>query len=366
MARILVAMSGGVDSSVAAARLQRAGHQVVGVTLHLWDYPDDSAPKSRCCAPEDIHDAARVADYLGFPHYAFDRREAFIDRVVRPFIDAYLVGSTPSPCVHCNRLVKFAELFAIAKRLGCAALATGHYARIEAHDNRVELHRGLDATKDQSYFLFALSEEQLRQTTFPLGDSTKADVRAEAIELDLPGAHKGESQELCFVQTGQYDKFIEERAVDRVRPGTIMQSDGRVLGAHRGVHQFTLGQRKNLGVATGQRSYVTALNAVTGEVRLGDKSELLRNWARLADAQFAADIRLPVQVLCMVRYRGELHQATVRQQQGAIIVDFAQSVAPVVPGQFAVFFHDTRVVGGGKIVAAGAADPRKCESTEAS
>ncbi len=346
-------MSGGVDSSVAAARLKQAGHEVVGVTLHLWDYPDDGAQKSRCCAPEDIHDAARVAAYLGFPHFAFDRREAFLDQVVRPFIDEYLAAATPSPCVQCNRFVKFTELLGIAGRLGCAAMATGHYARLDTSSGGTELHRGVDATKDQSYFLFALQPEQLSKLIFPLGESTKVEVRAEAIALGLPGANKGESQELCFVQTGQYDQFIESRAGSRVRPGQVVQSDGRVLGVHRGVHQFTLGQRKNLGVSTGQRSYVTALDPVSGEVRLGDKAELLRDWARIEDLQLAPDLNLPIEVTCMVRYRGEQHPATVRRRNDSVFADFAAALAPVVPGQYAVFFQGDRVVGGGKIAEAG-------------
>src|SRR5512142_2759876 len=181
-------MSGGVDSSVAAARLLSQGHEVIGVTLHLWDYPDDNAPKSRCCAPEDIHDAGRVAAHLGFPHYAFDRREAFLQRVVQPFVRDYLAATTPSPCVHCNRLVKFAELLRLAVRLGCSALATGHYAKVEQVNGQHELQRGVDQTKDQSYFLFSLRPEQLARLCFPLGNSTKVEVRAEALELALPGA----------------------------------------------------------------------------------------------------------------------------------------------------------------------------------
>jgi tRNA-uridine 2-sulfurtransferase len=346
-------MSGGVDSSVAAARLFRAGHEVVGITLHLWDYPDDAAPKSRCCAPEDIHDAARVAAHLGFAHYAFDRREKFKANVIAPFVDEYLAGVTPSPCVTCNQTVKFAELIPIADRLGCSLLATGHYARIIQREGRFELHRGLDTTKDQSYFLYALSDSQLARLCFPLGESHKADVRAEAIALGLPGATKGESQELCFVQTGQYDKFIAEQAGDRIRPGRIVQDDGRVLGQHAGVHQFTLGQRKNLGVATGQRTYVTAINPLSADVSLGDKGELARDWARLDDVKMAADMGLPCQVDCLVRYRGQRQPARLLRDNGDFQVQFDRPVTPVVPGQYAVFFNGDRVVGGGKIVATG-------------
>jgi tRNA-uridine 2-sulfurtransferase len=355
MSRILVAMSGGVDSSVAAARLMRQGHEVVGVTLHLWDYPDTESPKARCCAPEDIHDAAKVAAFLGFPHYAFDRRELFSRKVVEPFVDAYLEGVTPSPCVNCNQQVKFAELLRAADRLGCDRLATGHYARIVANDTRLELHRGADMSKDQSYFLYALTEATLARLAFPLGESTKAEVRAEALEWRLPGAKKGESQELCFVISGHHDKFIEERARERLRPGQILQPDGRSVGDHSGIHRFTIGQRKSLGVATGQRSYVTALDPATGDVMLGDKAELARDWAELSDVQLAPDLVTPCSVDCMVRYRGQLQPARLIEEQDQFRVEFSQPVAPVVPGQFAVFFHGARVVGGGKIRKAGRA-----------
>ncbi len=362
MARILVAMSGGVDSSVAAARLMREGHEVIGVTLHLWDYPESESPKSRCCAPEDIHDAAKVAAFLGFPHYAFDRRELFSKKVVNPFIDAYLSGVTPSPCVHCNQEVKFAELLRAADRLGCDRLATGHYARIVATDGRLELHRGADASKDQSYFLYALTEGELARLSFPLGDSRKAEVRAQAVEWHLPGATKGESQELCFVISGHHDRFIEDRARERLRPGHIVQPDGRIVGEHTGIHRFTIGQRKSLGVATGQRSYVTALDANSGDVFLGDKTELNRDWAVLSEVRLVPDIVTPCSVDCMVRYRGQLQRARLVHEREEFRVRFQEPVAPVVPGQFAVFFHGARVIGGGKITRAGrAALPREVE-----
>ncbi|HYQ31092.1 MAG TPA: tRNA 2-thiouridine(34) synthase MnmA, partial [Polyangiaceae bacterium] len=220
--RVLIAMSGGVDSSVAAARLCAQGYDVVGVTLHLWDYPDDGSVKSRCCAPEDVHDARRVADLLGIPHYAFDRRELFQREVVAPFVESYLEGETPSPCVRCNRGVKIRELFQLADRLSAARVATGHYARVLANGTNFELHRGRDHGKDQSYFLHMLGQDALSRLIFPLGDSDKPEIRAEALRLDLPGAQKGESQELCFVPTGRYDAFVAERAPERVRPGPIV------------------------------------------------------------------------------------------------------------------------------------------------
>jgi tRNA-specific 2-thiouridylase len=347
--RILVAMSGGVDSSVAAARLLAAGHDVVGVTLHLWDYPDDGSVKSRCCAPEDIHDARRVADVLGFPHYAFDRRELFQREVIEPFVDGYLSGATPSPCVRCNRGVKMRELQALAERLGAARVATGHYARLVHRAERVELHRARDLAKDQSYFLHMLSEPVLSRSCFPLGDASKTDVRAEAERLRLPGWNKGESQELCFVPSGRYDAFVSQRAPERVRPGAIVDEQGRKLGEHDGVHRFTIGQRRNLGVALGRPSYVVGLDAATGRVELGSPERLLSQSAELSELALAADVALPARVEVQVRYRGQPIAALVTAVGRGARVEFDVPVRAVVPGQFAVFYLGTRVVGGGLI-----------------
>ncbi|HEY6078377.1 MAG TPA: tRNA 2-thiouridine(34) synthase MnmA [Polyangiaceae bacterium] len=353
--RILVAMSGGVDSSVAAARLMAAGHDVVGVTLHLWDYPDDGSVKSRCCAPEDIHDARRVADALGFPHYAFDRRELFEREVIAPFVDGYLGGETPSPCVRCNRGVKLRELMTLADRLDASLVATGHYARIVRQGGRAELHRGRDASKDQSYFLHMLPEATLTRLCFPLGDSDKAEVRAEAQRLALPGAGKGESQELCFVPTGRYDTFVSERAGERLRPGPIVDESGREVGQHAGVHRFTIGQRRNLGVALGKPSYVVDIDPQQGRVSLGPVERLLASSASLAELSLASDVQLPLQAEVQVRYRGTPLPARIVAAEGGARVHFEKPVQAVVPGQFAVFYAGERVLGGGLIRSAEAA-----------
>lgn len=360
--RILVAMSGGVDSSVAAARLLAEGHDVVGVTLHLWDYPDDGSVKSRCCAPEDIHDARRVADALGFPHYAFDRRELFQREVIEPFVDGYLGGETPSPCVRCNRGVKIRELMTLADRLDASCVATGHYARIVRREGRVELHRGQDANKDQSYFLHMLSEATLSRLRFPLGDSGKAEVRAEAERLALPGAGKGESQELCFVPTGRYDAFVGERAGDRLRPGPIVDEQGRAVGQHAGVHRFTIGQRRNLGVALGKPSYVVGIDAEAGRVALGPVEQLMAGSATLTDLSLASDLELPLSAEVQVRYRGTpLPARVVKAGAGAKLL-FDRPVQAVVPGQFAVFYAGSRVLGGGLIRSAELAQPEMPEA----
>ena len=348
--RVLVAMSGGVDSSVAAARLTRAGLDVVGVTLHLWDTPDDGSVKGRCCAPEDVHDARRVADVLGIPHFAFDRRELFREQVVDPFVDAYLGGQTPSPCVQCNRSVKVHELLHLADRLGATRVASGHYARVRATPTGYHLLRGKDPRKDQSYFLHMLSSEDLSRLCFPLGEASKEEVRAEAAQLGLPGASKGESQELCFVPKGRYDQFVSEHSPERVRPGPIVDGRSQVVGQHRGIHGFTLGQRRNLGVSVGQRAYVVGIDRETATVRLGTREELLVTQAVLDQVSVAPDIRLPVDASVMVRYQGELRAATLSLESGAGALFFAEPALAVVPGQFAVFFLGDRVIGGGRII----------------
>lgn len=351
--RVLIAMSGGVDSSVAAARLCEEGYDAIGVTLHLWDYPDDGSEKGRCCAPEDQHDARRVADVLGIAHFTFDRRELFREKVVDPFVDAYSEGQTPSPCVACNRTVKMRELFALAPRLGAAKVATGHYARVVWEQGRARLYRGVDRTKDQAYFLHMLREDELARMLFPLGESTKEEVRAEALKRALPGASKGESQELCFVPSGHYGPFVHERADPaRVRPGPIVDREGRVVGRHEGVHAFTVGQRKGLGVALGKPSYVLEIDAETSTVRVGGEEGLLAWGAILrAGGDFCDDARFPLDNVCVrVRARHEGERARVEaRRDGSLLVRFETPVRAVSPGQVAVVYRGDRVLGGAVI-----------------
>lgn len=351
--RVLVAMSGGVDSSVAAARLHQEGYEVIGVTLHLWDYPDDGSVKGRCCAPEDVHDARRVADALGFPHYAFDRRELFEREVVTPFVNDYLEGITPSPCVRCNRGVKIAELIALADRLGASRVATGHYARlVRGSDGRVDLLRARDLNKDQSYFLHMLPDEILGRFLFPLGELDKQSVRQQAVLLQLPGANKGESQELCFVPTGRYDELVEKRAGDRVRPGPILDERGRVVGSHEGLHRFTRGQRRNLGIAVGHRAYVVDIDPESRAVRLGNKEDLLRSEIEVSELALRSGVELPIEAQVVIRYRGAPTLATIeRTGPDGARVSFKNHVSAPSKGQFAVFYDQERVLGGGLISA---------------
>jgi tRNA-specific 2-thiouridylase len=348
--RVLCAMSGGVDSSVAAARLVAQGFDVIGVTLHLWDYPDDGSVKGRCCAPEDLHDARRVADKLGIFHYTYDRRAEFDRTVVAPFVEAYLKGITPSPCVSCNRGVKLRELLQVADDLGAELIATGHYARVEREQQPPRLLRARDARKDQSYFLHMLPPETLRRLIFPLGEASKEEVREQALALGLPGAGKGESQELCFVPSGRYDEFVSQRAPERVRPGLIVDEQGRTLGEHGGIHRFTLGQRRNLGVATGQRSYVVHVDPESHQVQLGPRERLLAHGARVPLATLAPDVVLPLRCQVAVRYRGTPVVADVeRWGASGITLRFLEPVLAVVPGQYAVLYDGDRVLGGGAI-----------------
>ena len=352
--RVIVAMSGGVDSSVAAARLCDAGHDVVGVTLHLWDYDEDAKAHGRCCAPEDQYDARRVADAIGFPHYTFDRRELFARTVVDPFVDAYLAGDTPSPCTACNRGVKLAELFAIADKLGASRVATGHYARIVRDGSGApRLAMGADRSKDQSYFLYATPRAWLERLVFPLGDSTKPEVRQEASARALPGAGKGESQELCFAGTGAhaYADFVAGRAGARVRPGVIVDEEGRTIGAHEGVHRYTIGQRRGLGVALGRPAFVTRIDAESGTVHLGGEDALRSRSADVADVCLADGVALPLRAKVRVRYRheGDAALVTAGGPGGARVV-FDTPVRAVTRGQTAVFYDGDRVLGGGRIV----------------
>lgn len=362
--RVLVAMSGGVDSAVAAARLQDQGYDVVGVTLHLWDYPDEgsttgadglAAAKAhgRCCAPEDQYDARRVADFLGFPHFTFDRRELIEREVVAPFVASYGSGTTPSPCSACNRTVKLRELGVLADRLQARYVATGHYARtgVDPSSGATFLRTGLDPNKDQSYFLYATAPELLARMLFPLGDSHKPEVRAEALARKLPGAAKGESQELCFVGAGAhaYAAFVEQRLEART-PGAVLDRDGALVGQHDGIHRFTVGQRKGLKIALGRPVFVTSIDAVTGAVSVGDDADLVAASASLEDLVLAPGVTLPLEADVRIRYRhGGVRAKVHTAPNNRATLTFLEPVRAVAAGQIAVFYQGDRVLGGGRI-----------------
>jgi tRNA-specific 2-thiouridylase len=356
--RVVAAMSGGVDSSVAAALLHESGYDVVGVAMRLAPEPAPSGGARRrgtCCSHDDFEDARRVAERLGFPFYVIDLREDFAARVVDHFVGEYVAGRTPNPCVMCNQEIKFDRLWHRARALDADYVATGHYARIEPNaSGHPRLLRAVDASKDQSYFLFGLSEDALSRTLFPLGRLTKAQVRARARELGLRNADKPESQEICFVPDGDYARFVERRAdPTRLRPGRIVDASGRSLGAHDGVHRFTIGQRRGIGVAGGEPFYVRELRADAAEVVVGRAAELGSSGlsavrVNLIDPALAARPGAAVEV--KIRYRHPAIAARLTMVGGdRAEVLFAGRGPAVSPGQACVFYRGEEVVGGGFI-----------------
>ncbi len=354
--RVLVAMSGGVDSSVAAALLREAGYDVVGVAMRLAPEPAHLARRrATCCSHEDFEDARRVAERMDFPFYVVDLREDFASRVVGNFVSEYLAGRTPNPCVMCNREIKFDRLWQRARAVGADFVATGHYAQIRRDDaGRYHLLRAADAAKDQSYFLFSLTRDELSRTLFPLGGMTKSEVRARARELELANADKPESQEICFVPDADYARFVERVAGrDRLRSGQIVNSDGSKLAEHAGVHHFTIGQRRGLGVAAGEPLYVREIQSSTGNVIVGRRDELvshglLAREVSLVDWPGEHTAPLPVEV--KIRYRQNPIPASLRMRpdRRAEVRFLAQGPA-VTPGQACVFYRDDEVLGGGFI-----------------
>jgi tRNA-specific 2-thiouridylase len=357
-ARVLVAMSGGVDSSVAAAILRERGYDVVGVAMRLA--PEPAAGERRrgsCCSHEDFEDARRVAERMDFPFYVIDMRAEFDARVIGNFVSEYLAARTPNPCVMCNREIKFARLFERAAALEAEYVATGHYARIERDARgRYHLLRAADPAKDQSYFLFTLGQNELKRTLFPLGAMTKNEVRARARALGLVNADKPESQEICFVPDGDYARFVERAApAGRLRPGRIVDSAGRTLAAHAGVHRFTVGQRRGLGVSAPAPLYVREIRAQSGDVVVGPRAGLgalglLARDISLVDPAAAAAAG-PIAIDARIRYRHPTLPATLAlEEPGRARVSFVNGEGPAVtPGQACVFYRGDEVVGGGFI-----------------
>jgi len=379
MQTIAVAMSGGVDSSTVAAMLRAEGHNVVGLTMQLWNQRRlagrEGMPEQvqgRCCSIDDVYDARRVAEELGIPYYVVNHEERFERDVVRPFIDEYLSGRTPIPCSLCNNHLKFDQLLITARQIGADMLATGHYARVEfsPERNRWLLRRAADESKDQTYFLFGLTQEQLSRTLFPLGEMRKPQVRELARQHSLALAEKPDSQEICFVPGGDYKRFIDVYLAEQGEQlpdtsGELVTTDGRVIGHHEGVHNFTVGQRKGLGVATGSPLYVININGAEGKVTVGGNDDLLSrtlvardvNWIAIDDLQeeIARGPQPPsaahgLRVRAKIRHRHEPAAAVLEPAaNGEVRVTFDEPQRAITPGQAVVFYDGDVVVGGGWI-----------------
>lgn len=347
MARIFAAMSGGVDSSVTAALLLEQGHDVTGVTMQLWPSSDDAGG---CCSVSAVRDARRVCDLLGIPHYTLNYREMFEREVVAPFADEYAAGRTPNPCLVCNDRLKFSDLLGKVALQGAEYLATGHYARISHdEDGTARLLRGLDPSKDQSYFLYRLTPAQMGATMFPVGELEKSQVRAIAQQIGLHVAEKPDSQEVCFAEAGEHATVVAKLRPEALRPGVIELADGTVVGSHSGIAHYTVGQRKGLGVAAAEPLYVVSIDAARNVVVAGSKSALAVHAITASDPVWRGALGADVHVTAVVRYRMRAVDAVARCEDDTLTVTFSEQLDGVAPGQAVVCYQDDECIGGGTI-----------------
>jgi tRNA-uridine 2-sulfurtransferase len=363
---IAVAMSGGVDSSTAAGLLHRHGQPIVGMTMQLWNQrrmPElipPGGPTGRCCSLDDVYDARQVAQHLSIPYYVLNFEDRFEKEVVAPFVRDYISGKTPIPCTLCNNFIKFDQFLEMARQVGADRIATGHYARIEfdSAGGRYLLRKGVDDSRDQSYFLFGLTQQQLERSSFPLGEMQKSEVRSLAQELGIPVAQKPESHEICFVPNGDYARFVEsyleqKGAREHEASGEIVTTGGKVLGEHAGVHHYTIGQRRGLGVAVGSPLYVVEIQAAGQRVVVGSREELLRKRFHAGEVNWISipDLTEPLRVHAKIRHQFRPAPAVVRPATDPlrVEVEFDEPQPAVTPGQAAVFYEGDLVIGGGWI-----------------
>jgi len=357
--RILVAMSGGVDSSVAAVMLHEQGYEVIGLTMKTWDYASSggSSKETGCCSLDSINDARALAVGYGFPHYILDIRNEFGDFVIDNFVDEYLAGRTPNPCVLCNTHIKWEALLKRADKLDCEFIATGHYANIRLQDNgRYVISKGLDEHKDQSYVLWGVSQKNLARTQFPLGSFTKKEIRQMALEMGQTElANKSESYEICFVPDNDYRAFLRHRVTDideRIGPGNFILTDGTVVGQHAGYPYYTIGQRKGLGIALGRPMFVTQILPESNTVVLGNENELERNAAYVRNVNLVKYEHIPqaIEAVTKIRYKDTGMMSTIVEENGHMKVDFHHHVKGIAPGQSAVFYEGKDLLGGGFLI----------------
>jgi tRNA-specific 2-thiouridylase len=353
--RVAVAMSGGVDSSVAAALLKEKGYEVIGLTMQIWPREEPAEPGEKyqeCCGLEAATDAKKVSFKLGIPHYVVNFQEVFFEKVVKNFCLEYLRGRTPNPCIRCNEFIKFEAFFKKAKELGADFIATGHYARIEFAGGRFLLKKGLDFTKDQSYVLYPMTQEQLKHTLLPLGKLRKEEVRKIARRLNLPVAEKRESQEICFIPDNKYGEFIRKHFPEVAKPGPIFDREGRILGEHKGFVFYTVGQRKGIGISAGRPFYLASIDPKKHAVIVGGEEELFKTELIASGVNFIPFEKLeqPLEVRAKIRYRHSEAQALLTPlNEKTIRVKFKEPQRAITPGQAVVFYKEDLVIGGGTI-----------------
>jgi tRNA-specific 2-thiouridylase len=350
--RVVIGMSGGVDSSVAALLLKEQGYEVIGITLKVWLGDCSDTGEHACCGPRAVEDGRSVAYQLGIPFYVIDHKESFEKNIIQYFVNEYSSGRTPNPCVVCNRKLKFGSLLDYAEKLGASKLATGHYAKVEREDDEYVLKKGADPKKDQSYFLYTLDQYKLSRILFPLGNFQKSQVRSLAESARLKVFDKMDSQEICFVPDGNYVNFLKKAVPDQFRSGPIKDIQGKVLGNHSGIQNYTIGQRKGLGVAFGRPTYVTRLDGKTNTVVVGEEKDLFSSEFYIRDAHWIGSSKPKEPVSCTVKIRS-MHEGAKAilhfLEKGGAHIHMIQPEKAVTPGQAAVFYEGDKVLGGGFI-----------------